>query len=195
MFTGIIDHCGQIIVIEAQNASLRLWILTEFVDLKLGESIAVDGICLTVVAIDNTKFACDISPETLKVTIAADWLVGCQVNIERAMQLTDRFGGHVVTGHVDAKGTLLQCTWQGEYLMMTIGKLPVDALRYFCRKGSVAVNGVSLTVNAVSRYSFDLMLIPHTLKFTTLGALVVGDQVNIEYDYFSRYVVQQLEFK
>ncbi len=195
MFTGIIDHCGQIIAVEKQTVGLRVWILSEFADLQLGESIAVDGICLTVASIDDMKFACDISPETLKITTANDFTIGCHVNLERAMALTDRFGGHVVTGHVDAKGTLLQCSWQGEFLLMTIGTLPIGALRYFCRKGSVTINGVSLTVNAVSNHSFDLMLIPHTLKFTTLGALVVGDQLNVEYDYLARYVVRQLEYK
>ena len=195
MFTGIIDHCGQVIRLEPRDTALRLWIMTEFSDWQLGESIAVDGICLTVIDFSEKCFACDISPETLKVTTALNFVVGTQVNIERAMRLDDRFGGHVVTGHVDTRGALVASVWQGEFLCLTFGALPMGALRYFCQKGSVAINGVSLTVNAVTNHAFEVMLIPHTLKFTNLGALVVGDTVNVEFDYLARYVVRQLDFK
>lgn len=194
MFTGIIDHCGHIIRRESSQAALRLWVKSDFCDWRLGESIAVDGICLTVTAFEAGDFVCDISPETLAVTTASDFAVGRRVNLERAMKVDDRFGGHVVTGHVDCRASLVASAWVGEFLHLTISSLPDGALRYFCYKGSVAVNGVSLTVNAVDQHAFEVMLIPHTLQHTNLGSLSVGADVNIEFDYLARYVVRQHDF-
>lgn len=195
MFTGIVDHQGRITSHQAHNDALQLTIESEFSDWRLGESIAVDGICLTVTAFDQHAFSCDVSPETLHVTTAKQWQIGQAVNLERALQLSDRLGGHVVTGHVDGVAQLQQCQWQQDFLQLCFVPQDPNAMRYLCHKGSVTLNGVSLTVNAVSHQDFEVLLIPHTLQRTNLGGLAVGDWLNLEVDYFARYVVRQLQWQ
>lgn len=190
MFTGIVDHQGTITSLQSQGNALKLTVQSTFQDWCLGESIAVDGMCLTVTAFDQHTFRCDVSPESLSVTTAKDWTVGQSINLERALQLTDRLGGHVVTGHVDGLAQLIECHWQQAFLHLRLKPKDPDAMRYLCHKGSVTLNGVSLTVNAVSHEDFDVLLIPHTLQRTNLGSLKVGDWLNLEVDYFARYVVR-----
>lgn len=195
MFTGIVDHQGVITSLQSQANSVKLTLQSTFQDWCLGESIAVDGMCLTVTAFDPQGFCCDVSPETLSVTTAKDWTLGQMVNLERALQLTDRLGGHVVTGHVDGLALLLERHWRQEFLHLRFQPNQPDAMRYLCHKGSVTLNGVNLTVNAVSHEDFEVLLIPHTLQRTNLGSLAVGDWLNLEVDYFARHVVRQLEWE
>lgn len=194
MFTGIVHHQGRILELHSQAEAVNLRVQSTFVDWQLGESIAVDGICLTVTAFDRHSFCCDVSPETLSVTTAKHWRLGKAVNLERALQLTDRLGGHVVTGHVDALVQLMECQWRQAYLHMRFKPQDPEAMRYLCHKGSVALNGVSLTVNAVNDDDFEVLLIPHTLAHTNLSQASVGDWLNVEVDYLARYVVRQLQW-
>lgn len=189
MFTGIIDHYGVIERIEHAEVGLRLWVRTQFSDLQLGESIAIDGICLTVTSWQPPVFSVDISPETGKLTTAADFAADQQVNLERALLPTDRLGGHFVMGHVDGVAKLQTKQAQGDYIAYQFGNVPAELMQYICQKGSIAVNGVSLTINQVHQDGFSVMLIPHSLQRTNLGGLQPNDIVNIEVDYLARIVI------
>jgi len=193
MFTGIIDHCAMISDIAERNNQLMLTLSTQFSELQAGESIAVDGICLTVNEIAGQQFTCDISPETLRLTTAQFFTVGQQVNLERALRASDRFGGHFVMGHVDCYGQVQYCQQQGDFIQLVFADLADQARVYLVKKGCVTVNGVSLTINAVTAEGFSVMLIPHTLARTNLVHLKAKDKVNIEYDYLARVILHANE--
>jgi riboflavin synthase len=187
MFTGIVDHCGFIAEIEHHPQAIKLKIKHQFSNLDLGESIAVNGICLTVTADANSFFYCDLSPETLSVTTAKHFKVGNTVNLERALQPISRMGGHFVMGHIDVTGTVKAIQEVGEFTEIVFN----SSIEYLFHKGSITVNGVSLTVNRVGDDDFAVMLIPHTLERTSLSTLEVGDEVNLELDKMARIIVEQ----
>ncbi len=193
MFTGLIEGQGKIEKIEKLPHSIRMSIRAPFSlsKEKLGASIAVDGCCLTVSQKKANVFWVDISPETLAKTCLADYGRGSLVNLERALKLGDRLGGHWVQGHVDSVAKILSSRVSqekdGKYLWMKIS-IPKGFKKYLVKKGSITVSGVSLTINDLSKDSFELCLIPHTQKLTTLTAKKVGDRVNIEVDILAKYV-------
>jgi riboflavin synthase len=194
MFTGIIAAVGQIADVKAVAGGARLIVDAGGLaldDVGVGDSIAVDGVCLTVVALHPAAFEADVSQETLNCT--AGFPTGRPVNLEKAMRLTDRLGGHLVSGHVDGAGAFVRGQAAGGNRLLTISA-PPELARYFARKGSVAVNGVSLTVNEVNGVEFSVNLIPHTLQATNLGRLKAGDRVNLEVDLFARYAERLRQF-
>ncbi len=190
MFTGIIDHCGKIRKIQRQSENIHIWIQTQFSDISLGESIAVDGVCLTVAALTDDCFRCDLSPETLSCTAFAAYSVGQLVNLERALRLQDRLGGHMVSGHVDQTAKLYSQQMHDEYLALHFTGITSFNKNYLIPKGSVSVNGVSLTINAIEQDGFSVMLIPHTQQVTNLKQLKIGDRVNMEYDQMTKTIVR-----
>jgi len=198
MFTGIVDHCGEIAVCRKIPEGLALRIKSDFDDLVSGESIAVDGICLTVTEIDFPYFCCALSPETCRLTTAKNFKEKIKINLERALRSTDRLGGHIVMGHVDTVGVIKSKENQGDFLKVQF-ELNAQNKNYFVKKGSMAVNGVSLTINNIFQdinkdaMTIEVMLIPHTVSRTNLGHLNIQDAVNIEYDYFARYMINYLE--
>ncbi|MBM3585977.1 MAG: riboflavin synthase [Alphaproteobacteria bacterium] len=191
MFTGIVTDVGVVRAIEHANAGARITIGTAFDtnDIAIGASIACSGACLTVVDKGPSWLAFDAVPETLARTGLGTWCVGSRVNLERALRLGDELGGHMVTGHVDGQATVASRAADGDSVRVTFRLDPALA-RFIAEKGSVAVDGVSLTVTDVGPDHFAVALIPHTLAVTTLGDRVVGDPVNIEIDMFARYVAQ-----
>jgi len=186
MFTGIVDHCGCVRDLQKIASGLRITIETQFCDFALGESIAVDGVCLTLVEFSDSLIHFEISPETIEKTTAAAWQKNSRVNLERALRVGDRLGGHFVLGHVDTCVTVSEIKDQENYREMFFA---VENTRYLVPKGSVAINGVSLTINEVFKNSFSVMLIPHTQDRTNLADLKVNDFVNIEFDYLVKAVV------
>ena len=192
MFTGIIQEVGRIKRVLPASDTTGFWIEAGYRDLKEGESVAVDGVCLTVEEITKTAFKVTISIETKKLTTLGRAREGMKVNLERALQPRDRFGGHIVTGHVD---TTIEVLMRRDLQNTSVFKfgLPQSVERYVARKGSVAINGVSLTVNDVGPDYFEVMLIPYTLTHTNLGELEVGASVNLEVDLLARYVQRILE--
>lgn len=194
MFTGIIQHRGRIERLESRgaNARLVLSVPAEFMrGVEPGDSIACDGICLTALLPTATGFAADVSLETLRRTTLGQRRAGDQMNLEQSLRLGDKLGGHLVTGHVDAVGRLLQRTSHGESVQMRFA-LPPDLAPLIAHKGSVAVDGISLTPTDVTREHFDVWLIRETLSRTSLGGLQPGGLVNLEADLLSRYVARQL---
>jgi riboflavin synthase len=194
MFTGIVETVGTITAVTAAGAAARMRIAAGTLDLgdvRPGDSIAVGGPCLTVVELGADSFAVDVSGETLARTTLGRRRAGDRVNLEKALRLSDRLGGHLVSGHVDGSGTVLGREPRGEYVRFEIG-VPAALARYLAFKGSVAVDGVSLTVNAAGDDRFEVLTIPHTLARTTLGALRAGDEVNIEVDLVARYLERLL---
>ena len=190
MFTGLIEGVGRLAARELRGGDARLTIAVgslPFADAQLGESIAVNGCCLTVVEFDAASFAVDASNETLALTTLGQMTIGTPVNLERAMQPTDRLGGHLVSGHVDGLATAVQRCDDARAVRWRFA-LAKPLLRYIAHKGSVCVDGVSLTVNAVDDAGFDVALIPHTVAHTAFHALDVGHHVNIEVDLLARYV-------
>jgi len=188
MFTGIIAAVGCIAKIVPAPGGVRLHIDTgglDMADVALGDSIAVSGVCLTVVAFDRAHFEAEVSQATLSVV--AGFVEGAPVNLEKALRLADRLGGHLVTGHVDGSGTVSRFDAVGDNRRLVVAA-PRAIARYIARKGSVAVDGVSLTVNAVDGDSFEVNLIPHTLGATTLQHLQPDAKVNLEVDMLARYV-------
>ncbi|ODU36885.1 MAG: riboflavin synthase subunit alpha [Thiobacillus sp. SCN 63-374] len=194
MFTGIIQAIGRIHEYEARGADARMLIHgggLDFTDVGLGDSIAVNGVCLTAVALTPDSFSVDVSAETLRVTVG--FMPGAEVNLEKALRLADRLGGHLVSGHVDGVGTVHRFAPAGESHLLEIDA-PRELARYIIRKGSIAVNGVSLTVNRMDGARFALNLIPHTLEMTTLKHLQAGSRVNLEVDMIARYVERMMPF-
>jgi len=190
MFTGIIQAVGQVRALTQRDQQMRLAVDAGSLamgDVKLGDSIAVSGACLTVTTLEGAVFSVDVSPETLAHTTLGGLGVGSRVNLEKAMSLADRLGGHLVSGHVDGVGTVLAREDRQDYVFFRV-RAPAPLARYIAHKGSICVAGVSLTVNAVSGADFDLLLIPHTLRETTLGELAPGDRVNLEVDLIARYL-------
>lgn len=189
MFTGIIEGLGTISAIRSSGQGQRLTIDADFVldQTKIGDSISVSGACLTVVVIDRKRFQVDVSPETLRKTTFASAKIGDRVNLERALRLSDRLDGHLVSGHIDGIGTLKQRKPAGNAINVTIGVCE-NLSRYMIKKGSVAVDGISLTINNCSKNSFEVSIIPYTAKHTTLGFKKISDLVNIETDMIGKYV-------
>lgn len=195
MYTGIVEQLGMILSFDKLAGKYRLKIASNFTDFVLGESISVDGICLSVTEFEGHNFYCDLSPETMAVTTASAFKVGAHINLERSLRVGDRLGGHYVMGHVDQTCRLKAHVQHGDCVEMTCDGLTDEGLRYFIPKGSVCINGVSLTVNRVEDDSFTVMLIPDTLQRTNLSELAAGDTVNIEYDFMVKTVVHQLKQK
>ena len=195
MFTGIIQAVGTLAAVEAHGAERRMRIATGMLDLagaQVGDSIAVSGVCLTATILVDDGFWCDVSGETLARTTLGELQVGSRVNLETALLPTTRLGGHLVSGHVDGVGTVLEQTTQGQCLCVRV-EVPKELSKYIAVKGSVCINGVSLTVNEVSGAVFSVNLVPHTLQATTLGENSVGSHVNIEVDLIARYLERLLE--
>jgi riboflavin synthase len=192
VFTGLVEAIGSIESRSVRGPGLRLAIRSELAGLAVGESVSVSGACLTVVETPRGGFEVDLSRETAAITTLGHLPVGSSVNLERALRLTDRLGGHLVSGHVDAVVELRVCEPAGEarHLVVT---LPRALAVFVAPKGSVALDGVSLTVNEVGPDSFGVMLIPQTLGATTLGALRPGRELNLEIDLLARYAVRWLE--
>jgi riboflavin synthase len=189
MFTGLIEDAGKIVSLRLIEGAAMLTVKTglSLRAMELGASIAVNGTCLTVVKKGRSKFTVDVSPETLKRTSLKDLRPGSFVNLERPMRLNDRLGGHLVTGHVDGVATLASIEKKGEFTFFKF-RLPRRLGVYLVSKGSVAVDGVSLTVNECGARQFSVALIPFTLRHTNLRARRVGDKVNIETDLIGKYV-------
>jgi riboflavin synthase len=190
MFTGLIQAVGQLKSREALGGDLRLRIATGALstgDLQLGESIAVSGVCLTVVDFDRGSFAADVSNETLARTTLGELPDGAPVNLERSLLPTTRLGGHLVSGHVDGLGRVGDIRDDGRSQRWFFSA-PKKVLRYVAEKGSIAVDGVSLTVNGVDEYGFEVNLVPHTVANTAFASAVAGASVNLEVDLVARYV-------
>ena len=189
MFTGIIEGLGTISRIKPAGQGKQFIVNADFVldQTKIGDSISVSGACLTVVVIDKERFHADVSPETLAKTTLGKAKVGHRVNLERALRLSDRIGGHLVAGHVDGLGSIREKRRIGNSVLITID-VPESITRYMIKKGSVAVDGISLTINDFSRDHFEVSIIPHTAKMTTIDLSKVGDSVNIETDMIGKYV-------
>jgi len=189
MFTGIIEGLGTVSAVRPAGQGKRLAVEADF-DLKqtkIGDSICVSGACLTAVKIDSRHFEVDISPETLQMTTFSQAKVGQRVNIERALRLSDRIDGHLVSGHIDGVGKIRQSETLGNAIIVTI-EVPESMTRYMISKGSVALDGISLTINTCAADSFSISIIPHTAKLTTIGFKNKGDPVNIETDMLGKYV-------
>ena len=190
MFTGIVEEVGVVAKISDNGMTVRATKVTE--DLKLGDSIAVNGTCLTAVSFDRTEFSVDLSPETVRRTSLGRLSVGGPVNLERALLASDRMGGHIVQGHVDGTGRIMSTKRDGDSTIFRI-RVPKRLNRYIVEKGFVAVDGISLTVVKIGASSFTLAVIPYTLKNTNLAALSVGDRVNLEADILAKYVESLLD--
>ena len=190
MFTGIVQAMGAIVRVEARGGDTRLVIDTRALDtsdVAIGDSICVSGVCLTAVAIDAAGFAADVSAETLSCTVFATLKSGDCVNLEKSLRLADRLGGHLVSGHVDGVGRVAAIEPDARSQRWTF-EVPAELSRYIAAKGSICIDGVSLTVNEVASNRFGVNLIPHTIGATTFQHKRVGDPVNIEVDLIARYV-------
>ncbi len=196
MFTGLIQSVGKVRSLNRQGNSASLQIISELAkeDLQLGESIAVNGVCLTVTAWDDRSFSADVSPETLDCSNLGALRPNMPVNLERALRLSDRLGGHLVSGHIDCVATVRR-RFQDQNAIRFEFAVPPAALRYLVEKGSVAVDGISLTVNEVTESCFSVAIIPHSLEKTTLRNCHEGSKVNIETDLLGRYVERLLTGK
>ncbi len=200
MFTGLITDVGQVVAIDRGSMSIRTSL--SGTTTTLGASMCCDGVCLTVTAVrpdrdhggDGTIFKVDVSNETLSKTTLQSWTVGQRVNLEPALCASDRLGGHVVSGHVDGVAAIVSVTADGDSRRFLF-EVPEHLARYIAPKGSVALDGTSLTVNEVSGARFGVNLIPHSLTVTTWGAKTAGETVNIEVDVFARYVARLMEFR
>lgn len=201
MFTGITTDVGEIQDVRDQAEGLRRLKIAcgyDRASIALGASIACSGVCLTVVDTglhgNRTWFAVDAAAETLRLTTVGTWTVGTRINLERSLKVGDELGGHIVAGHADGVAELVERKDLPDMAGLTF-KAPLPLMRFVAQKGSVALDGVSLTVNEVSRDTLSVLIIPHTLKVTTLGAIKAGDKVNIEIDLMARYAARLLETK
>jgi len=198
MFTGIVTDIGEVLAVERREGLARLAIGCGFAReaMTIGASIACSGICLTVVAIGErvgrTTFDVDAGAETLTVTTAGDWQAGTRINLEPALKLGDELGGHLVTGHVDGVAEIIAREDFSDMARLAV-RAPAMLSRFIAAKGSVALDGVSLTVNAVEGDTFSTLVIPHTLKATTFGTLAKGSKVNFEADVMARYAARLME--
>jgi riboflavin synthase len=194
MFTGIIEELGHVSAIEPQGDAMRLTIEGPMVvsDVKRGDSIAVSGTCLTAIEFDRHSFTADVMQETLNKTALGSLKVGDPVNLERAMTAATRFGGHVVQGHVDGVGEIIGREKSEHWEWLRV-RIPVELMKYIVLKGSITIDGVSLTVNEVGNDHIGLSLIPETLALTTLGRKQAGDKVNVEADVMAKHIERLLE--
>ena len=193
MFTGIVEAVGEVRKVEPRGPDAGVIIGAgelDLSDVKVGDSIAVNGCCLTVVELTPRAFRVDVSRETLERTIGFE--AGSRVNLEKALRASDRLGGHLVTGHIDGLGEVTRWEPVGESWRLEV-RVPAELARYLARKGSITVNGVSLTVNRVEADRFEVNLIPHTLEVTNLKSVRVGAQVNLEVDLLARYIERLLQ--
>jgi len=187
MFTGLIEQLGTIERLERRDDGLSIRIACALHPFQLGESIAVNGTCLTVKSFDERQFEADASLETIDKTNLGSLAEGAKVHLERALALGDRLGGHLVTGHIDGVGALVSTAPEGEYIRASF-EAPARLAPFLAPKGSITVNGVSLTVNTVAGRRFDVMLVPYTLDETTFGDMANGAEVNLEVDILAKYV-------
>ncbi len=196
MFTGIIEGLGTISAIRPSGEGRRLAVRADFplTGTKIGDSIAVNGACLTVVALSGARFEADVSPETIEKTTFKTLGTGARVNIERALSLSGRLDGHLVSGHIDGTGQIRGIHKKSNAMIMEFA-VPESLSRYMIPKGSVAVDGISLTINSCYDDGFEVSIIPHTAQATTLGVKSVGDPVNIETDMIGKYVEKFLSFR
>ena len=194
MFTGIIEAVGEIVVCEPRSGDLRLRVKTFGLDLGsigLGDSIATNGVCLTVIALPGDGYVADVSSETLANTTIGGWQAGTPVNLERALTPSSRLGGHLVSGHVDAVGEVLSRHPDARSERFRL-RAPDSLAKYIAHKGSITVDGTSLTVNRVEGAEFELNIVPHTLENTVMGTYVPGSRVNLEVDLVARYLERLL---
>lgn len=196
MFTGIIEELGRIDSFESREGGAKLGVAASTVaeNAKEGDSIAVNGVCLTAFEILPGGFSADLSRETLDRSTLGRLRVGSRVNLERAVTPATRLGGHIVQGHVDGRGTFLSGDEQGDFWTVRIG-FPGEMARYFVYKGSVAIEGISLTIARLEDDSFEIAIIPKTWEMTNLSSLTPGDQVNLETDVIAKYVERMLQFR
>lgn len=194
MFTGIVTDIGQVTAVESRAAELtRLTVACRDArSIAIGASIALSGVCLTAVARGDDWFAVDAAAETLRVTTAGRWRQGTRVNLERALKVGDELGGHIVAGHVDSLATVVARDNLPDMAKLVV-RAPKNLARFIAAKGSVALDGVALTVNEVADDAFSVLIIPHTLEVTTLGALAAGDEMNLEIDLLGRYIARLME--
>jgi len=194
MFTGLIEAMGDVAGTRPVGGGRRLDVRPGFAasELVLGESVAINGVCLTVVTVEASRMSFDVSPETLKATNLGSLKPGDRVNLERAMKMDDRFGGHLVSGHVDGSGTVCAVEASGDYTVYRI-EAPPEILRISIRKGSITVDGISLTIVDLTETDFSVAIIPHTAKETTIGRARVGTRVNLESDMIGKYVARLIE--
>ena len=193
MFTGLVAELGTVQRLARQGNSYHLTVGAQKVlqNLKIGDSVAVNGACLTVVRMDDSGFTADVMPETVRLTNIGSLQPGSRVNLERTLRLCDGLDGHIVSGHVEGLGTISEQRPEGIAVVVTIAT-PPELLKYIIKKGSIAIDGISLTVTEVTDTSFSVSLIPHTAKETTLGFKKVGDSVNLETDILGKYVERML---
>ena len=190
MFTGIIEEVGQVARIGGGSLVVNCSKVIE--DVHLGDSIAVNGVCLTVTHFDRSGFTADVMPETVRRTSLAELKKGSPVNLERALTLASRLGGHIVSGHIDGTGEIVKFADEGNAILMTVSA-DSSLLRYIVEKGSVALDGISLTVAQVTDSDFTVSLIPHTREVTNLGSKKTGSPINIETDVLGKYVEKMLK--
>jgi riboflavin synthase len=193
MFTGIIEELGTMIAVDTHDAGCRLTVAASLVtsDVAAGDSISVNGVCLTAVDVWPESFSADVSPETLDKTTLGGLEVGSRINLERAVTLATRLGGHMVQGHVDGRGRFVSAVAEGDFWTVRIG-FPAALARYFVQKGSVAVEGISLTIAALADDFFEIAVIPKTWELTNLSTLKPGDDVNLEVDIIAKYVERMM---
>ena len=194
MFTGIITAIGEVAKLEPRGGDVRLTINTGTLDLsdvRLGDSIACNGACLTAVELTGQGFVADVSVETLSLTTIGSWIAGQRINLEKAMQATDRFGGHIVSGHVDAIGEVTAIDEDARSWRFRV-RSPSNIAKYIAHKGSITLDGTSLTVNTVQGADFELNIVPHTMNHTVMGDYILGSKVNLEVDLVARYLERLL---
>jgi riboflavin synthase len=194
MFTGIISAIGDIAQLEQRGGDVRLTIRSgnlSLADVQLGDSIACNGGCLTAVELTGEGFVADVSVETLNLTTIGNWQTGSRINLEKAMQASDRFGGHIVSGHVDGIGEVISLHEDARSWRFRI-RAPRDLAKYIAHKGSITVDGTSLTINKVEGAEFELNIVPHTMTHTVMGDYQVGTKVNLEVDLVARYLERLL---
>jgi riboflavin synthase len=194
MFTGIISAIGDIADLEQRGGDVRLTIRTgnlSLTDVQLGDSIACNGACLTAVELTGEGFIADVSVETLNLTTIGNWRTGSRINLEKAMQASDRFGGHIVSGHVDGIGEVVSLEEDARSWRFRI-RAPKGLAKYIAHKGSITLDGTSLTINKVEGSEFELNIVPHTMTHTVMGDYAVGTKVNLEVDLVARYLERLL---
>ena len=197
MFTGIIEAVGEIVSCELRGGDVRLQVKTnglDLADVSLGDSIATNGVCLTVIELPGDGYVADVSSESLALTTIGQWQAGTAVNLEKAMAAGDRFGGHMVSGHVDGIGEVLERHPDARSERFRL-RAPAELARYIAHKGSITVDGTSLTVNRVEGAEFELNIVPHTLENTVMDSYQPGSKVNLEVDLVARYLERLLQDK